>query len=102
MLVDGAPLAGGTIVLTPIGGGRSAAGEIQADGSFVLETESSEGASIGEHRVIVLGKQSDDEEVGRISYTPPGSYTLLVEADQQNNFEIDIRRASGWTPQQDD
>jgi hypothetical protein len=58
----GVPLSAGTIVFTPdaLRGttGSMARSEIQADGTYVLRTDSLPGASVGWHRVTVMAIES--------------------------------------------
>ena len=45
---EGSPLLAGKVVMTPVGGGRVAFGEIQSDGSFRLTSErANDGAAPG-------------------------------------------------------
>src|SRR5262245_19412046 len=51
---DGAALREGKIVFTPVGGGKTAFGEIQSNGEFQLTTDSSGGATPGTYLVRII------------------------------------------------
>jgi hypothetical protein len=58
VLYKGEPVPMGTVMFTPVAGGPPATGEIQSDGSFVMQTYvAGDGAVIGEHSVIVTAIQ---------------------------------------------
>lgn len=51
---DGKPVATGTVMFTPVGGGPPATGQIQEDGTYQLRTyEEGDGAVFGEHKVTI-------------------------------------------------
>jgi len=51
---EGRPVVTGTIMFTPLEGGRPATGELQVDGSYVLQTYGeADGAILGEHKVTI-------------------------------------------------
>lgn len=52
--LDGKPVAGASVMLTPDDGGRPALGETDAEGKFTLTTfEPGDGALVGKHHVTV-------------------------------------------------
>jgi hypothetical protein len=52
--LDGKPVAGASVMLTPDDGGRPALGESDAEGKFALATfEPGDGALVGKHHVTV-------------------------------------------------
>lgn len=53
--LDGEPVEGASVIFSPIGGGRPATGQTDAEGNFQLSTYgSSDGALIAEHEVAVV------------------------------------------------
>ncbi len=55
VILDGKPVRTGTVELESIDYGTAATGKIRDDGTFVLGTySSSDGATAGKHRVIVI------------------------------------------------
>jgi hypothetical protein len=100
---EGAVLSGGKVVFTPVGGGRPAWGEVQADGTFELMTErSSDGALPGKYRVRVM--QSQDSGLGKVytNYVAPSDNSLEIVRGQAKEIEINIRAQDGWTVSKDD
>jgi hypothetical protein len=65
--LDGKPLPGATVTFAPVGGGRSASGRTDADGSFRLTTfRTDDGALPGEYKVMVVAeKEAEERFVGR-------------------------------------
>jgi hypothetical protein len=63
VLVDGKPLATGTVLFTPMHG-RGARGVIKSDGSFTLSTyRDADGAILGEHRIAVIAYEGERNEL---------------------------------------
>lgn len=59
---EGKPLPAGSVSFIPDGPGKAAAGEIQADGTFVLTTYSEgDGATIGNHKVMIISERDTSE-----------------------------------------
>jgi len=52
---DGAPLPIGSVLFNPVAGGPSAEANLEADGTYVLETYANkDGAILGKHEIIVM------------------------------------------------
>lgn len=110
VLVEGKPLEGGSVTFYPAGGGKAAFGEIRADGSFELMTERpGDGATPGVYIPSIVGPTVDSPtaagppaEPTRLIYAPPQNLTFEVAANQQNTFNIDVRRRDGWSVAKDD
>jgi len=102
--LDGKPLTAGTVKFTP-DAGRSAAGQIQSDGTFTLGTYgTSDGALIGTHRVAVIAYEASVDtrpayEVRTPSkplvpqrYMSEGTSRLTFEVKPGKNFaEFDLQ-----------
>lgn len=98
---NGTPVPTGTIVFNPISTGtsnmvgKSATGYIE-EGKFVLSTYGdADGAVIGEHSVIVTGKETPPEESGEVEWGAAPNWgstteTFTVVAGQDNQFEIKL------------
>ena len=104
--LDGAPMSGGKILFTPVEQGKPAAGPIQTDGSFVLSSYSlNDGAKPGKHRLMIMtyaSKRADrapaqaEAPRTRTAWVPPQDYIIEIEANKQNQLQIDVSTASGW------
>ena len=103
--MDGKPLPGGGIMFEPIASGdnkivgKSAFGQIQQDGSFVLTTyKDGDGALIGSHHPVVFeNRQEDDENSPHPTVPGPNigivrmvNTTLEVVAGEDNVFTIEM------------
>jgi hypothetical protein len=108
--VNGVPLTGGSIQFLPSGGGPSAFGDIQPDGTFRLMTrEPYDGAKPGSYWVSIMSDasttspttpgKSDDR---RLSYRSPQDHPLTILADSDNQLVIDVRKEDGWQIVEDD
>lgn len=98
---DGTAVPEGTIVFNPIAKGsntmvgKSATGYIK-DGNFVLSTYSNaDGAVIGEHSVIVTGKETPPENADEIEWGSAPNWgsttqTFTVVTGTDNTFEIKL------------
>jgi len=85
---NGEPVTGGTVLFHPISDpdnpqpGRSAQAVVQPDGSYTLGTnQSSDGAKIGQHRVVFLPpdqKLTDEQRTDPKYIAPPPLYFGLV------------------------
>jgi hypothetical protein len=90
-------------VFAPIGGGKTAVGELAQDGSFQLTTEGDgDGALPGTYRIRVI--QSRDTDTGKLytSHEAPSDKTLEVIAGEDHEFVINIRKQDGWQSLQGD
>lgn len=78
---QGEPVPTGTIYFYPDGGGVTAEGHLQPDGSYVLGTYSSnDGAIIGSHKVMIYAERDTtqldaEEDVGELLLIP-AKYTI--------------------------
>lgn len=98
---DGTPVTLGTIIFNPIakGGntmvGKSATGYIE-NGEFTLNTyDNGDGAVIGEHSIIVTGKETPPENADEVEWGSAPNWgstkaTFTVVAGADNNFEIKL------------
>ncbi|NLF68617.1 MAG: hypothetical protein GX575_06110 [Candidatus Anammoximicrobium sp.] len=102
---DGQPVNGGVVTFAPVGGdasaGKPAGGAVQADGTFVLSTESKgDGAILGRHRVIYSPPTVETPPVqeGKHAESPPPSpYAGLIPKEAEvevksgsNQIDIDL------------
>lgn len=68
--LDGEPVEGASVIFAPIGGGRPATGQTDAQGNFQLSTfGSADGAMIAEHEVSVV---KVEESSAAQAYVPEG------------------------------
>ena len=103
--MDGKPLPGGRVMFSPIASGdekivgKSAIGQIQKDGSFVLSTyEDGDGALIGSHHPTVMeNRQEDDPNSKHPTVSGPkigvirlNDITYEVVAGEDNVFTIEL------------
>ncbi|MCA9229839.1 MAG: hypothetical protein KDA57_04250 [Planctomycetales bacterium] len=103
VLIEGAPMPGGKILLTPYGKGKPSAGMIQADGTFSLSTYSmNDGAKPGQHRVLVIDDTKIEENQPRITWEPPKDFVIEVAANEDNSLKIEVSSAAGWKQVADD
>ena len=59
---QGKALPAGSVTFIPDGTGKAAAGEVQADGTYVLTTYSQgDGATIGGHKVMIISERDTSE-----------------------------------------
>ena len=110
VMMDGKPLPGGRIMFEPIASGdnkvigKSAFGEIESDGTFVLMTyEEGDGALVGSHHPVVMGdRQEEDPELNpkgirtgpNIGVIRMPETTFEVVAGQENEFTIELKSRS--------
>lgn len=121
VLCEGEPVTAGIITFKPIAEGenttpgKSAAGVIQSDGTFVLTTyELNDGAIIGKHNVTYTPPTPgegglDEEEEGAAASTPPpkqthacrlgGNATAEVK-DEDNELTIELSPTRSAMPVQ--
>ena len=75
--LDGAPVADATVMFTPLGGGRPAAGVTDASGKYTLIFDrSGTGAQLGEHVVEIRTggeRVGEDDTVTEIPETIPAA-----------------------------
>jgi hypothetical protein len=89
------PLHGGTIVFTPDAergnDGPMATGEIQADGSYKLQTGKEPGAVVGWHRVTIASGPEGTQLLPR-KYSDPklSDQSREVKAGQANAFDFHL------------
>jgi hypothetical protein len=110
--LEGVPMTGGRILLTPREKGKPSAGTIQSDGSFMLSTyELNDGANPGEHGILIFAaapgqedpaNNSSEEPRSRRNWMPPEDFTIEIEAGEKNQLTIEVSRASGWQQIADD
>jgi hypothetical protein len=99
---EGNPLTRGRIVLTAVGGGKAASGDIQSDGTFRTTIERGGDLSpSGTYRIRVI--ESSESERGRLftSHVPPADMTLEIGPGQDNEFNLHIRAQDGWKTHED-
>lgn len=100
--IDGTPITSGKVMFAPVSkdasvkSGKPGFGRLQADGSFTISTYGEQdGAVVGKHWATVI--TSKDEKHGpnipRFARYTVRSGTLEVQANQENQFEIDIKAA---------
>jgi hypothetical protein len=98
---EGGVLSDGRVVFTPIGGGKTAFGEIQSDGAFQLTTErTNDGAPPGTYHIRIIQTKSTDAGKLYTSYVTRDK-TLEVIPGKSNEFDINIREQDGWQTHQD-
>ncbi len=96
--LDGQPVTKGTVIFQPLKG-KKARGSIGADGSFTLGTYgSTDGATIGSHRVIIVSREGGIEEDTTPIYLVPRHYgfaktsgltfEVLPDVDNSKMFEL--------------
>ena len=99
--VAGEPLAAGTVVFTPTGGGPRASAAV-AGGRFVMDAAA--GPVVGDHRVTVTPADpaapapDDEAAAARLARNPPAPVRLppsaefdaTVEAGAANEFAFDL------------
>jgi hypothetical protein len=106
--LNGQPLKSGTVVFVPDAGGKSAQGNIDSDGTFVLGTfTETDGAILGTHKVMITAMEEaggsglpednrTDPNVGLKSLIPAhygnleksGLTATVKEGDNEINFEL--------------
>lgn len=104
----GKPVPNGTVNFLPDDGNKpSATGEIQADGSYALQTfqtnHASDGAVIGKHKVVIVAMQDMASRLPeeRIALPPPivpTKYTNSATSDltatvenKENTIDFDLK-----------
>lgn len=111
VLLDGKPLNTGTVIFVPQGGGLTAKGDIESDGSFRLRTDGEyDGAVLGSHYASVRAfessgnyvpnygggdigskKSSDSGELVPAHYMDPTTSGLAYEVNSGDNvFTIEL------------
>jgi hypothetical protein len=107
---NGKPVPNGTVNFLPDDGNKpSATGEIQADGTYALQTflgsRPSEGAVIGKHKVVVVAMQDMATRLPEersplpppivpIKYTSPATSDLAAQVeDKENTINFDLQDA---------
>jgi hypothetical protein len=111
VLIDGAPVVGGRLLLTPVAGGPRAFSLVTPEGEFALRTAGeSEGAFPGSYRMTLyqplgekLKAQLTRELAGELAatdmtavYRGPREQLLVIPADGSDQLEIDVRASAGW------
>lgn len=93
----GAPLHGGTIVFAPDadrgGVGPMAQAEIQADGTYILHTGGSKGATPGWHRITVAaadGKEARSSLPQRFHDPELSGLSREVQPDRVNTVDLHL------------
>jgi len=99
---EGTPMTGGSVLLSPFGGGNLAVGGIQEDGKFQLTTLQSDGAVPGRYRVSIVSDLKIRGKLVHATCVAPPSFVLEVGADKENKFEIDVKFSDGWKLSVDD
>jgi hypothetical protein len=96
----GKPVPNGTVTFIPEGGGPSATGEIQSDGTFTMTTYSSgDGAILGKHKVVIaamadMGDRLPEERsplpppIVPDKYTSPATSDLTTEVKDEENKPV--------------
>lgn len=99
----GKPVPNGTVSFIPEGGGPTATGELQKDGTFVLKTEKSNGAVLGSHTVVIAAMQDMGETLPEArnplpppivpeKYTNPATTDLKAKVEDKDNvFTFDLK-----------
>jgi hypothetical protein len=99
MTYKGQPLAKGVVEFEARDYGRSASGDLQPDGTFVLTTfKDGDGVVPGRHRVFVTGTglpgktaNKKSRELVPVKYTQPNTSGLTAEVDRDHTefaFEL--------------
>jgi hypothetical protein len=100
----GEPVKGGTLIFSPVGEGTAATGTVQDDGTYVLKTDTSNGAQVGKVKVTYSapgGEASTDPKkqgiaspyVGLVPKTPEievksGANTIDIELEIDKNPKV--------------
>lgn len=91
---DGQPVAGGSVMFSPIGKGKPAAADVNQDGSYRLTTyRSGDGAIVGKHRVTFTPPPTaeiDEKEHKEGSPPPKSPYDGLVP----KTAEVEVKSGS--------
>jgi len=102
---QGKTLPSGSVTFIPDGPGKAAAGEIQADGTYVLTTYSQgDGSTIGSHKVMIISERDTSElpaesaaanqdlslipEKYGMSPKTSGLTAVVEEGDNEINFDL--------------
>jgi hypothetical protein len=94
---NGSPLTGGKVVFISVDRHRSAAGQIQSDGSYSLATlKPGDGATPGQYRVTIVTDLEIRGKPAHVTCTSPPERLLTVEAGKENQFSMNVSRAEGW------
>lgn len=95
--LNGKPVTGGTIMLTPINEGESkmsgkgAAGTVQEDGSFELTTyETGDGAVVGKHRVSYIAPRLPPAPAPAEGQIPPPAPVSPFYGAAPKTSEVEI------------
>lgn len=106
--LNGEPVKSGSLVFVPTGGGKSAQGNIESDGTFTMGTyKETDGAIVGTHKVMITALETgggsglaedsrNDPTVGQKSLIPEhygdleksGLTADVKEGDNEINFEL--------------
>jgi hypothetical protein len=93
---NGQPVTDGSVMFTPVPSGeaedrmtgKSASGELDSNGEFVLSTyEAQDGAIVGKHQVTVMANDPVKPLPGNL----PENYEVEVTASGENTFEIQLQ-----------
>jgi hypothetical protein len=87
---DGSPLAGGTLILRPVGSIHGATAQIQSDGSFSLVDSAGKPSVVpGKYQVYVRFNESDKTLGSKVNKkyqdTEDGDSDVVVEIQQAKN-----------------
>jgi hypothetical protein len=109
--IEGAPAAGGRLLLAPVEGGPRAFSLITPEGEFALRaTAESKGAFPGSYRVT-LYQPLDEKTRGQLArelagqlstedmlacYRGPREQLLVIPPSGSDQLEIDVRASAGW------
>jgi hypothetical protein len=88
VVLDGKPLSAGSVLLVPTQG-RSAAGPLGSDGTFILGTYSKvDGAIVGKHKVAILPLVAGPE-----GGLPPGFVPVPAryQSAEASGLEVDVK-----------
>ena len=104
VIFKGKGVPNGTVNFIPEGGGTSATGKIQPDGSFTLTTfKHGDGAILGKHKIVIVAMQDMKDTlpearsplpppIVQMKYTSPATTTLFETVeDKENNFTLDLK-----------
>jgi hypothetical protein len=88
VVLDGKPLSAGSVLLVP-SQGRSAAGPLRSDGTFILGTYSKiDGAIVGKHKVAILPLVAGPEGGLPSGFVPvPQRY----QSAETSGLEVEVR-----------
>jgi hypothetical protein len=79
--LDGNRIGPGTVVFSPVDGGKPATGSIESDGSYLMKTSRDEGLAAGSYRVAVSVREMP-QNVQRGDRPPPGKLLIPEKYEQ--------------------